>query len=118
MGLAFSQLNPNILYFCDSDNNCIRKVNILTKQVSTIAGNPNQFGFKDGIGNEAKFWNPDGICVDRNENLFVCDYDNHSIRKINFINNSNFNNSTIITQNEPLLANQTIVSTLLGNGKK
>ena len=99
--MAFSELNENILYFCDSGNGCIRKVNILTKQVSTIAGNPNQIGFKDGIGNVAQFYGPRGICVDKNENLFVCDYENHLIRKIN--------------SNQQSSQWQPIVSTLFGN---
>ena len=103
-GITFSQLNENILYFCDTDNRCIRKVNILTKQVSTIAGIPNQWGTKDGIGNQAQFAYPTGICVDKNENLFVCDYGNHSIRKINF-------NSI---ENQPN-QNQVKVSTIFGN---
>ena len=102
--MAFSELNKNILYFCDSGNHCIRKVNILTKQVSTIVGSPNKIGFKDGIGNKAKFYVPRGICVDKNENLFVCDYESHLIRKIN----SNQNQSS---QWQP------IVSTMFGSQK-
>ena len=104
-GLAFSELDENVLYFCDSLNFCIRKVNILTKQVSTIAGNPNQRGLKDGIGNEAQFSSPRGICVFKNEDLFVCDYRIHSIRKISF--NSN--------QTQASQSHQIIVSTIFGN---
>ena len=113
-GIAFSLTNSNILYFCDSGNHCIRSANILTKQVSTITGNPNKLqtnGLVDGMGNEAKFGYPTGICVDKNENLFVCELGNHSIRKINMINNNDSNqpNSTDST------SSQFIVTTLFGN---
>ena len=110
-GVAFSQLDMNILYVCDSWNVCIRRVNILTKQVSTIAGVPERAGFKDRIGNCAQFNYITGICVDKNENLFVCDTDNHSIRQITSDNNRYSN----LHSQLPPLAN---VSTLFGSQLK
>ena len=108
-GLAFSELDETVLYFCDAQNQCIRKVNVLTKQVSTIAGIPKLLGFKDGIGNEAQFRFPYGICVDKNESLFVCDFWNHSIRKITFKPNPNQSNQS--NQSEQIA----IVTTIFGN---
>ena len=102
--IAFSQLDENILYFCDFGNNCIRKVDIRTKRVSTIAG---VAIFKNKIANEDQFNYPTGICVDRNENLFVCDYGNHSIRKLNFTSN--------VASSE---SQQMMVLTLFGNTNK
>ena len=110
-GMAFSKIDENLLYFCDSENNCIRTVNVLTKLVSTIVGNPIQAGFKDGIGNEAQFGFPFGICVDKNENLFVCDNWNHSIRKISFRSNP-----TESPQSHVIVA--TLFGNQLSNGMK
>jgi hypothetical protein len=106
-GLAFSNLDSNVLYFCDSYNHCIRKVNILTRQDSTIARASNQLGCKDGVGAEAIFNTPRGICVDKKENLYICDLGNHSIRKITLQNQS----KKTLQDQKP---EDSIVSTLFG----
>jgi streptogramin lyase len=50
--------------------------------VTTLAGTPGQYGFKDGNGAAARFNNPDGIAVDLSGNIFVADCSNAAIRKI------------------------------------
>lgn len=50
--------------------------------VSTIAGKPGSGGSTDGLGESARFTSPLGIAVDQSGNLYVADYDNHTIRKI------------------------------------
>ncbi len=49
-------------------------------QVSTLAGSG--AGFADGTGEDAKFAKPHGVAVDADGNVFVADFDNHSVRKI------------------------------------
>lgn len=49
--------------------------------VSTLAGN-GVFGFADGAGNTAKFFQPIGVVFDAAGNLFVTDAENHRIRKV------------------------------------
>lgn len=70
--------NGNI-YLADEENFKIRKI---TPEgvVSTFAGST--FGFADGPGNTAKIWQPRGICIDKNGNLYVADRINQRIRKI------------------------------------
>ena len=38
--------------------------------------------WRDGVGTEARFFAPCGLAIDRNDNLFVADPENHRIRKI------------------------------------
>lgn len=49
---------------------------------STLAGEPGVTGSADGTGNKARFHSPTGIAVDGAGNVYVCDSDNGTIRKI------------------------------------
>ncbi|MGA3282499.1 MAG: hypothetical protein ABSD50_16140 [Smithella sp.] len=59
----------------------IRKIVIATGAVTTVAGNPNESGYADGIGTTASFCDPRGITTD-GINLYVADSQNYTIRKI------------------------------------
>lgn len=55
----------------DQSNNLLRRVNLANGLVTTLAGNvalssgpPNNYGFSDGFGTAASFWNPTGVAVD------------------------------------------------------
>lgn len=69
------------LYIADTYNDTIRKVNISTKIVSTVAGSVEASGSTDGVGLSARFNYPQGITTD-GINLYVADTFNHTIRKI------------------------------------
>lgn len=71
------------LYIADAGNNKIRKVNAVTKQISTVAGDGN-YGYA-GDGNSAlgaQFRNPTGVAVDDDGNVYIADKYNNRIRKI------------------------------------
>jgi sugar lactone lactonase YvrE len=76
------------LYFSESYRSTIQKVS-RTGLISTVAGVPSpivrgtpQGGSVDGIGTEARFNEPIGIAVDPSGSLYVADYGNSTIRKI------------------------------------
>jgi len=70
------------LYVADSGNNTIRKIEIATRVVTTLAGSAAGLpGAADGTGGDAAFFNPQGITTN-GTNLYVADYGNNTIRKI------------------------------------
>jgi sugar lactone lactonase YvrE len=70
------------LYVAERVNNRIRKIaNDASRTVSTIAGD-GTFGFADGIGTAAQFYNPIEITIDSLGNLYVADSGNHRIRRL------------------------------------
>lgn len=69
------------LYIAEYGNSIIRKVDIDTSAVTTIAGSAENTGSIDGIGAAASFQNPQGITTD-GTNLFITDSWNSTIRKI------------------------------------
>ena len=78
MGIAVDG-NRNV-YIADSRNNMIRKISA-DGMVTTVAGN-GIAGSRDGKGDSASFFYPEGIAVDRKGNLYVADTHNGLIRKI------------------------------------
>jgi len=71
------------LYVVDMGNHKIRKIEIATRVVSTLAG-IGTAGNADGAGlTTAQFNSPTGICIDPvGLNLYICDRGSHRIRKI------------------------------------
>lgn len=80
--------NGGNVYVTDIFNNTIRKITLIGTNwvVSTIAGK-DQFhpGESDGIGTNALFYQPTGIAVDANTNLYVTDNNGDTIRKITWV---------------------------------
>ena len=75
------------IYFCDTDNHRIRKIDVSNGFFSTVAGSIT--GFTNGEGTAAKFKNPEGIAINPNDQvLYIADTGNHSIRVITLSNNS------------------------------
>jgi trimeric autotransporter adhesin len=76
--------NGNV-YFVDEDNAIVRKVNPATGMITTIAGTPGMPGFSGdgGPATDAELHFPQGIAVDSSGNVYVADYYNSCIRKIN-----------------------------------
>jgi len=71
------------IYIADNGNNVIRKVSI-SGIITTIAGNGNAgFSGDGGLANAAELAAPAGVAVDNSGNLYIADYQNMRIRKVN-----------------------------------
>jgi alpha-tubulin suppressor-like RCC1 family protein len=69
------------VFVADHLNHLIRKITP-AGVVSTVAGTAGVAGYLDATGTAALFNKPFGICVDAQNNLYVSEYLNHTVRKI------------------------------------
>ena len=71
------------LYIADFNNQRVRKVDATTGLISTIAGNGTPgFSGDGGLALNAQLNHPSRLYADKNNHLFVVDYDNWRVRKI------------------------------------
>jgi streptogramin lyase len=107
----FVEVGPDdAIYFADSSNLRVRRIDPARTTVATIAGNPalDDQGFpkgehKDGPGDQARFYFPVGLAVDASNNVYVADADDYTIRKIS------------LTGTDPNAASSYTVTTGAGN---
>ena len=78
-GLALTPTGDLIV--ADRINHTVRRITS-AGVVTTLAGSPGQTGSADGTGSTARFDSPVGVAVDRFDQIFVTDWDTHTIRKI------------------------------------
>jgi sugar lactone lactonase YvrE len=71
------------LYFCDLDNQRIRRLDVATKRMTTIAGNGDRGHRGDGgPATEAALNMPHELRFDRQGDLYIAERDSHVVRKI------------------------------------
>src|SRR5258708_2484797 len=71
------------LYIAERDNHVIRKVDMKTGVISTVAGTGTPgFGGDGGPGVKAQLRQPHSIIFDRNGDLLICDIGNQRIRRL------------------------------------
>ncbi len=72
------------VYFADGQNNRIRKINISTGIITTVAGCNNAgFAGDSGLAVVASLYRPGCVCFDKVGNMFIGDYGNKRVRKVN-----------------------------------
>lgn len=69
------------LYVADYLNHAIRKIDLTTGEVSTLAGNGTP-GNADGLGSNARFNQPYSVRLDDQGRLWVPDQLNHAVRRV------------------------------------
>ncbi len=71
------------LYIVDNGNNRIRKVDISTRKIITIAGNGNgPYNGDGGLADTSSIYLPSGVAVDTLGNIIINDLVNNRIRKV------------------------------------
>jgi opacity protein-like surface antigen len=78
-GMTFDG-SGNLIFTSGYQGNSIRKMSPTTN-VTTIAGNFNTLGFRNGVGSNALFQTAQGLCYSQGA-IYVADSANHRIRKI------------------------------------
>jgi sugar lactone lactonase YvrE len=79
LGLAVA--TNGMIYVADCGNHVVRAISG-SGSVTTLAGNPENWGSENGSGTNARFNGPVGLVLDDLGTLFVADSNNHIIRKI------------------------------------
>lgn len=69
------------IYVADTGNHTIREIDLVSRRVRTLAGQPGTSGFANGVGNAALFKSPRGLVAD-GKFLYIADSKNHVIRKL------------------------------------
>ena len=69
-----------LLYVAETGSHRIVCINVETATLSVVAGS--EEGYADGSVNNARFCNPQGVCVDKNGTIYVADTVNRAIRQI------------------------------------
>jgi sugar lactone lactonase YvrE len=72
------------VFFADSGNNVVRRIDAFTGVITTVAGTISAHGDSgdNGPATSATFSSPNGISFDANGNLYIADTGNHSIRMV------------------------------------
>ncbi|HRH43232.1 MAG TPA: hypothetical protein PKY82_16490, partial [Pyrinomonadaceae bacterium] len=74
--------NEGNLVIADSGSNSIKRLNILTGEITIIAGVENKHGFSDGESSTSLFNAPIGVAVSKDGKIYVADTYNDKIRLI------------------------------------
>lgn len=70
------------LYWSMASRHTIHRMNLDGSELELFAGRVNTPGYSDGLGEQARFKSPGGICVDSRGLIYVSDTENHVIRQI------------------------------------
>jgi sugar lactone lactonase YvrE len=83
-GPAGLALDPsgNPLYVADVVGDDLRRINVLTTVVTTVAGTAGKAGSTDGTGTAALFTHPTGVVVDAAGDVYIADTGNSTLRKL------------------------------------
>jgi sugar lactone lactonase YvrE len=72
------------VYFGDEANACIRKIDMKTRVITTVAGDGEQAYAGDGEkATDASFIHPSGLAIDDSGNMYIADWGSSTIRKVN-----------------------------------
>ncbi len=70
------------LYIADRFNSAVRRVDAATQIITTVAGGTYGYDGDGGLATQAALGNPTDVVVDAAGNLFIADFDNYVIRRV------------------------------------
>ena len=71
------------LYFCEVNNHCVRRLDLRTRELSTVAGNLRRGYTGDGgVATDASMNQPYEVRFDAAGNMFVVEMQNHVVRRV------------------------------------
>jgi DNA-binding beta-propeller fold protein YncE len=72
------------LYIADTNNHCVRAINLTSGIIRTVAGTCGQYGYSGDLGTAtaARLYRPFGVAFDHAGNLYVSDTYNNRIRRV------------------------------------
>lgn len=70
------------VYIADTDNNRIRKVDVVNGTISTVAGNGLEGFSGDGRATAVRLFSPRDIVFDSADNMYIADTRNHRVRRL------------------------------------
>jgi hypothetical protein len=77
------------LYISDNHNNVIRRVDAATQIITTVAGQgppvPGNYGGDNGPATSAQLNGPRGIALDASGNLYIGDFNNNVVRRVDAV---------------------------------
>jgi sugar lactone lactonase YvrE len=81
--LSIAVDDSGILYATISAKNCIYKAKLgVDESVTVFVGDERESGYVDGSGTQGRFYQPWGLVIGTDGNIYVADFDNHRIRKV------------------------------------
>ncbi len=80
-GMLFDEAGN--LFFCDESNNRVRRIDAITNIITSVAGDGvADFSGDEGPASSAGLHSPNDIAVDREGNLFIVEFGNNRVRKV------------------------------------
>ncbi|MSU80281.1 MAG: hypothetical protein EXS16_19590 [Gemmataceae bacterium] len=70
------------IYVVDCENHCIRKIDVQTSKIATIAGGQKGKAGDAGLATKAGMDRPHGCCADSSGVLYIADSNNHRVRMV------------------------------------
>jgi hypothetical protein len=81
--LSIAVDDSGVLYATIPSRHCIYKAKLgVDDKATVLAGDEEEVGHEDGTGTQARFYQPHGLVVGTDGNLYVADFANHLIRKV------------------------------------
>ena len=76
--------SANNIYFCDTGNARVRRIDAVSQIITTVAGNGvSAFGGDGGLAINANLSSPTGVAADSAGNIYIADTNNQCIRYVN-----------------------------------